>query len=88
MKRGRPNVFIWKAGFADLERAAMLTMLVSEWHRRFSEVEKGFYEELAAHEAEPCLQCDLELCLVREGKETRRVMQNTEGLLADYSTRH
>ena len=46
---------MWKAGFADLERAAMLTMSVSEWHRRFSEVEKGFYEELAAHEAEPCL---------------------------------
>ena len=56
-------------GFADLKRAVMPTMPVSQRHGGFDEVEQGFDEELAVHEAKRCLRCDLELCLVREGKE-------------------
>jgi NADPH-dependent glutamate synthase beta subunit-like oxidoreductase len=56
-------------GFADLKRATMPTMPVSERHTGFSEVEQGFDEELAVHEAKRCLRCDLELCLAQEGKE-------------------
>jgi NADPH-dependent glutamate synthase beta subunit-like oxidoreductase len=56
-------------GFADLKRATMRTMPVSERHSGFSEVELGFDEEQAVQEAKRCLQCDLELCLAREGRE-------------------
>ena len=59
-------------GFADLKRAAMPIMPVAERHTGFSEVELGLSEELAVHEAKRCLQCDLELCLAREGKERGR----------------
>jgi NADPH-dependent glutamate synthase beta subunit-like oxidoreductase len=58
-----------EVGFADLKRAVMPTMPVSQRHGGFNEVEQGFDEELAVHEAKRCLRCDLELCLVREGKE-------------------
>ena len=58
-----------EAGFADLKRAAMPLMPVAERHGGFDEVELGLSEELAVHEAKRCLQCDLELCLAREGKE-------------------
>ena len=58
-----------EAGFADLKRAVMPTMPISERHVGFNEVEQGFDEELAVHEAKRCLRCDLELFLAREGKE-------------------
>jgi NADPH-dependent glutamate synthase beta subunit-like oxidoreductase len=58
-----------EAGFADLKRAAMPIMPVAERHTGFSEVDLGFDEEQAIGEAKRCLQCDLELCLAREGRE-------------------
>jgi NADPH-dependent glutamate synthase beta subunit-like oxidoreductase len=58
-----------EAGFADLKRAVMPTMPVSQRHEGFDEVELGFDEELAVHEAKRCLRCDLELSLARDGKE-------------------
>jgi NADPH-dependent glutamate synthase beta subunit-like oxidoreductase len=58
-----------EAGFADLKRAVMPTMPVSQRHGGFDEVEQGFDEELAVHEAKRCLRCDLELSLARELKE-------------------
>jgi formate dehydrogenase beta subunit len=56
-------------GFADMKRAVMPTMPVSQRHRGFDEVEQGFDEELAVHEAKRCLRCDLEVSLAREGKK-------------------
>jgi len=58
-----------EAGFADMKRTVMPTMPVSQRHGGFDEVELGFDEELAVHEAKRCLRCDLELFLAREGKE-------------------
>jgi NAD-dependent dihydropyrimidine dehydrogenase PreA subunit len=48
-----------EAGFADLKRAVMPTMPVSQRHGNFNEVEQGFDEELAVDEAKRCLRCDL-----------------------------
>jgi len=56
-------------GFADLKRAAMPTISITQRHGGFDEVEQGYDQELAVQEAKRCLRCDLELCLVREGKE-------------------
>ena len=71
VERDSPESYTGKreAGFADLKRAAMPCMPVAERHTGFSEVELGFDEDQAVHEAKRCLQCDLELCLAREGRE-------------------
>jgi len=55
-------------GFADLKRAAMPTIPLSERHDGFFEVERGFNDDLAIEEAKRCLQCDLELSLAEETK--------------------
>ena len=53
-------------GFADLKRAEMPTIPLSERRNGFSEVELGFNEEQAKEEAKRCLQCDLEIQLAKE----------------------
>lgn len=58
-------------GFADLKRLTMPNLPVSERHESFDEVETGFTKEHAQQEAKRCLQCDLEIELVKE--EVRRV---------------
>ena len=55
-------------GFADLKRAEMPTLPLSERHDGFFEVELGFNDDLAIEEAKRCLQCDLELSLAEETK--------------------
>ena len=53
-------------GFADLKRAAMPSIPISERHNGFSEAELGFNDDQAKEEANRCLQCDLELRLVKD----------------------
>ena len=56
-------------GFADLKRAEMPTLPLSERHDGFFEVELGFNDDLAIEEAKRCLQCDLELRLAEETRQ-------------------
>jgi NADPH-dependent glutamate synthase beta subunit-like oxidoreductase len=53
-------------GFADLKRADPPTLPLSERYDRFPEVVRSLNDEKAVEEAKRCLQCDLELRLVRE----------------------
>jgi NADPH-dependent glutamate synthase beta subunit-like oxidoreductase len=55
-------------GFADLERAEVPTLPLSERHSGFQEVDQRFDDEQAVKEANRCLQCDLEWRLIKEGK--------------------
>jgi NADH-quinone oxidoreductase subunit F len=55
-----------KEGFADLKRVETPTLPVSERYKGFFEVEHCFDEDQAIKEASRCLQCDLELRLIRE----------------------
>jgi NADPH-dependent glutamate synthase beta subunit-like oxidoreductase len=55
-------------GFADRERVEGPVLPVEERHRGFDEVELCFSEEQAVQEATRCLQCDLELCLIRDAR--------------------
>jgi NADPH-dependent glutamate synthase beta subunit-like oxidoreductase len=54
-------------GFADRERIGG-PVLSAEERQGFDEVELCFSEEQAVEEAARCLQCDLELCLVRDAR--------------------
>ena len=55
-----------KEGFADLKRVETPFLPVSERYKGFIEVENCFEEDQAIKEASRCLQCDLELRLVKE----------------------
>ncbi len=55
-------------GFADRERAEVPALPVDERHQGFDEVDRCFTEEQAMAEASRCLQCDLELRLIREAR--------------------
>jgi NADPH-dependent glutamate synthase beta subunit-like oxidoreductase len=55
-----------EAGFADLKRVETPTLPVSARCKGFIEVENCFEEDQAIKEARRCLQCDLELRLVKE----------------------
>jgi NADPH-dependent glutamate synthase beta subunit-like oxidoreductase/NAD-dependent dihydropyrimidine dehydrogenase PreA subunit len=55
-----------EAGFADLKRVETPTLSVSERCKGFIEVERCFNDDQAIMEASRCLQCDLELRLVKE----------------------
>ena len=52
-------------GFADLKRAGVPTIPVSERHDGFSEVDLCYDDDQAIKEANRCLQCDLELSLAQ-----------------------
>jgi len=47
----------------------MSTLLLSERHDGFGEVELGFTDGQANKEAKRCLQCDFELNLAQEGRK-------------------
>jgi NADPH-dependent glutamate synthase beta subunit-like oxidoreductase len=55
-------------GFADRSRVETPTMPAGERHRGFDEVDQCLSDEQAAFEALRCLQCDLELCLIKEAR--------------------
>ncbi len=55
-------------GFADRVRAEAPSLPLEERHSGFDEVDLCFSDEQAVQEASRCLQCDLELCLVREAR--------------------
>jgi NADPH-dependent glutamate synthase beta subunit-like oxidoreductase len=48
-------------GFADLTRAQVPTLPLSERHKGFQEVDLRFADDQAVREAKRCLQCDLEI---------------------------
>ena len=52
-------------GFADLKRAGVPTIPVSERHDGFLEVDLCFNDDQAIKEANRCLQCDLEISLAQ-----------------------
>ena len=52
-------------GFADLLRAEIPTLPLSERHDGFAEVDLCFEDDQAVNEANRCLQCDLELNLAQ-----------------------
>ncbi len=58
-------------GFADRVRAELPKLPLDERHRGFDEVDLRFSDEQAVQEASRCLQCDLELRLVREARAGR-----------------
>lgn len=53
-------------GFADLLRAEIPTLPLSERHDGFAEVDLSFDDDQAINEANRCLQCDLELSLAQQ----------------------
>jgi hypothetical protein len=55
-----------EVGFADLKRAEIPTIPLSERFKGFPEVERCFDDDQAIMEATRCLQCDLELRLAKE----------------------
>ena len=55
-------------GFADRLRSKASELPVEERHKGFDEVEGCLTDEQAVHEAGRCLQCDLELRLVKEAR--------------------
>jgi hypothetical protein len=55
-----------ESGFAELKRAETPSLPLSERHGGFSEVELCFSDEQVKEETHRCLQCDLEICLVKE----------------------
>ena len=73
LERPAPQPYTGKRdkGFADLKRAEMPTIPLSERHDGFSEVELGFNEDQAINETKRCLQCDLELSLAEETRRGR-----------------
>jgi NADPH-dependent glutamate synthase beta subunit-like oxidoreductase len=52
-------------GFAELERVNAPSLPLSQRESGFAEVELCFSDEQAKAEAHRCLQCDLEICLVK-----------------------
>jgi len=58
-----------ETGFADLKRAKMPTLTISERHKSFIEVDLCFSDDQAVSEANRCLQCDLEMCLVKKMRD-------------------
>ena len=59
-------------GFADLTRAEMPTIPLSERHDGFKEVDLCFDDDKAIKEAGRCLQCDLELGLAHAAMKGNR----------------
>jgi NADH-quinone oxidoreductase subunit F len=59
-------------GFADRLRAETPSLPVDRRHEGFDEVEQSFDDDKAVLEAGRCLQCDLEVCLIQEGRFGRR----------------
>jgi len=59
-----------ESGFAELKRAATPSLPLSERNGGFAEVELCFSDEQAKKETHRCLQCDLEICLAKEGVDT------------------
>jgi NADPH-dependent glutamate synthase beta subunit-like oxidoreductase len=59
-------------GFADRVRVRPPLLPLEDRHRGFQEVESCFTDEQALQEASRCLQCDLELFLIREGRTSGR----------------
>lgn len=55
-----------ESGFAELKKAKVPTLPVSEQSGRFAEIELCFSDEQAQAEIHRCLQCDLEICLAKE----------------------
>jgi NADPH-dependent glutamate synthase beta subunit-like oxidoreductase len=55
-------------GFADLIRARMPTLPLSERHAGFQEVERCLADEQAVSEAKRCLQCDLETRMIKAAR--------------------
>jgi NADPH-dependent glutamate synthase beta subunit-like oxidoreductase len=55
-------------GFADLVRAQMPTLPLSERHAGFQEVELCLADDQAVSEAKRCLQCDLEIRMIKAAR--------------------
>jgi NADPH-dependent glutamate synthase beta subunit-like oxidoreductase len=55
-------------GFADLVRAQMPTLPLSERHAGFQEVELCLSDDQAVSEAKRCLQCDLETRMIKAAR--------------------
>ncbi|MEA2038458.1 MAG: hypothetical protein U9N82_01340, partial [Thermodesulfobacteriota bacterium] len=62
---GQPYTGKREEGFADLKRAGVPTIPVSERHDGFLEVDLCFNDDQAIKEANRCLQCDLEISLAQ-----------------------
>ncbi len=62
-----------EGGFAELKRAEIPTLPVSERNDGFAEVELCFSDEQAKEEVHRCLQCDLEICLATEKRDAKPV---------------
>jgi NADPH-dependent glutamate synthase beta subunit-like oxidoreductase len=61
-----------ETGFADLKRAKMPALTISERHKGFMEFDLCFSDDQAVSEANRCLQCDLEMCLVKKIRDSER----------------
>ncbi|MCK4986513.1 MAG: FAD-dependent oxidoreductase [Desulfobacterales bacterium] len=55
-----------EAGFAELKRVEVPSLPLSERHTGFFEVELCYSDEQIKTETHRCLQCDLEICLVKK----------------------
>jgi len=58
-------------GFADRIRTKAPELPLEERLKGFDEVEECLSDEQAVYEASRCLQCDLELCLIKEARSKR-----------------
>ena len=55
-----------EAGFVELKRVAVPSLPLNQRQDGFSEVELCYSDAQAKTETHRCLQCDLEICLVKE----------------------
>ena len=59
-------------GFAELKRAEVPSLPLSERRTGFGEIELSCEEPQMAAEVSRCLQCDLEICLARQKREAEK----------------
>jgi NADPH-dependent glutamate synthase beta subunit-like oxidoreductase len=63
---------IREPGFAERQRFETHSLPVRERRTSFAEVELGYDESQVKAEVRRCLQCDLEICLARQKRETEK----------------
>lgn len=67
---GQPYEGRRESGFAELKRVAVPTLPFSERHAGFSEVELCLSDAEVKQETHRCLQCDLEICLAQQKRNS------------------
>jgi hypothetical protein len=70
--KGEPYEGKRERGFAELERAEVPSLPLSERRIGFEEMELGCDEPQMLAEVRRCLQCDLEICLALKKRETEK----------------